>query len=552
MSTGLRIGTPVGTITAPVATAESGVTTSGLTANWNAVSGVNGYYLDVATDIGFTTFVSGYENLFIGNALTKVVTGLSSGQAYYYRVRSSNGYQVSTSSNVISTATLYGYTLTSTGSGAGVSTMELLVSNTTVITLSGTARFYSDAACTLDESSIWTVTAGARRKRYLKCPSGTSNLLFSNINYIIEWGTQYSYYGWVSGDNAALLSGSDFLLTNVLKVNIYGNNTLSFNVNTLPSNCTFFSCDGSNTINGSIADVPTNIEYLYLGGNNILSGNIRNIPSTLIQLYCAGFNTLSGNISNLPATLTSFYVVGNNTINGALADLKEGLLSFSIYSSGITGSLADLPSTLVELVIHGVNTISGDISYLNAGMTILDLANGTLNITGNLSDLPSAMERFMINGTGVSVTGDLSSLPSTIQRFSVTGVNTIIGNLSSIPASCTYFWVLGYNTISGSLNSLPAGMRIFNLGGNTTVSGYTAGKTWSSAMNTFTFIPSTGSGLSTTEVDNLLIDFAASDWNTYGSGAGMIDCTGINAARSSASDAAVVALIAKNVGVTTN
>jgi hypothetical protein len=542
----------VGTISAPVAIQETGVSVSGLTANWNAVTGANGYYLDVATDIGFTTFVSGYENLFVGNALTKAVSGLNSGQAYYYRVRSSNGYQVSTSSNVISTASLYGYTLTSTGTGTGVSTIELIVSNTVTITLSGTAKFYSDVACTLDESSSWVVTSGARRKRYLKCPSGTSNLIFSNITYVTEWGTQYSYYGWLSGLNAASLSGSAFLLTNVLKVNIYGNNTLSFNVSTLPANCTFFSCEGSNTIHGSISDVPANIEYLNLGGNNTLSGDIVGIPSTLIALYCTGYNTLSGDITNLPSTLTSFYVAGNNTINGALADLKEGLISFSLYSSAITGSLADIPSTLVELLIHGGSVISGSISDLNAGMTILDLASGTFNITGDLSELPLAMELFLINGTSVSITGNLSSIPSAMRWFNVGGVNTITGNLSSIPASCTYFWVLGNNTISGSLNSLPAGMRIFNLGGNTTVSGYTSGKTWSNAMSMFSFVPTTGSGLSTAEVDNLLIDLSASAWNTYGYSAGNIDLTGINAARSSASDAAVLDLIAKSIGVATN
>ena len=72
---------------APTAAAATSVSTSGFTANWATVSGATGYYLDVATDSGFTSLVSGYNNLDVGNVLTKAVTGLSAATTYYYRVR---------------------------------------------------------------------------------------------------------------------------------------------------------------------------------------------------------------------------------------------------------------------------------------------------------------------------------------------------------------------------------------------------------------------------------------------------------------------------------
>src|SRR5262245_13988159 len=61
-----------------------------LTANWNASTdnvGVAGYRLDVSPVSNFSSFVSGYNDLNVGNVTTKVVTGLTTGTTYYARVR---------------------------------------------------------------------------------------------------------------------------------------------------------------------------------------------------------------------------------------------------------------------------------------------------------------------------------------------------------------------------------------------------------------------------------------------------------------------------------
>src|SRR6185369_6405361 len=81
---------PVVTIAAPAApvvTAATAITQTGFTANWSAVSGATGYQLDVATDAGFTGFVSGYNNLDVTNVTSSNLSGLSAGTTYYYRVR---------------------------------------------------------------------------------------------------------------------------------------------------------------------------------------------------------------------------------------------------------------------------------------------------------------------------------------------------------------------------------------------------------------------------------------------------------------------------------
>lgn len=97
---------------APTASAGSGATTSAITANWASLAGATGYYLDVATDSGFTSMVSGYNNLSVGNVITYNVTGLSSGTTYYYRVRAANTCGSGTSSGTIITTTLTNNALT--------------------------------------------------------------------------------------------------------------------------------------------------------------------------------------------------------------------------------------------------------------------------------------------------------------------------------------------------------------------------------------------------------------------------------------------------------
>ena len=96
--------TPAGP-SAPTANAASGKTTYSFSANWDAVSGATGYKLDVATDAGFTSLVSGYNDLAV-SGVTKLVGGLTVNTVYYYRLRATNADGTSANSNTITTGTL--------------------------------------------------------------------------------------------------------------------------------------------------------------------------------------------------------------------------------------------------------------------------------------------------------------------------------------------------------------------------------------------------------------------------------------------------------------
>jgi len=84
---------------APNVSEAVGISTSGFVANWGTASGATKYYLDVATDSGFTAYVAGFENLDVLTAVSKSVTGaFTAGQSIFYRVRASNSNGTSVNS----------------------------------------------------------------------------------------------------------------------------------------------------------------------------------------------------------------------------------------------------------------------------------------------------------------------------------------------------------------------------------------------------------------------------------------------------------------------
>ncbi|SHL55776.1 Purple acid Phosphatase, N-terminal domain [Flavobacterium flevense] len=75
-------------------------------AQWNGVydtSGneADGYYLDVAIDNGFTNYVSGYQDLYVGKTNAYTITGLARGGVYYFRIRANTSCGVGSNSNVV-------------------------------------------------------------------------------------------------------------------------------------------------------------------------------------------------------------------------------------------------------------------------------------------------------------------------------------------------------------------------------------------------------------------------------------------------------------------
>ena len=80
-------------------------TRSSFLAKWDSVNGAIGYRLDVSTSGLFDSYVSGYQGLDAGNVTFRIVSGLSPGTTYYYRVHAYNSFGGASDSNVMTATT---------------------------------------------------------------------------------------------------------------------------------------------------------------------------------------------------------------------------------------------------------------------------------------------------------------------------------------------------------------------------------------------------------------------------------------------------------------
>jgi hypothetical protein len=66
------------TVGVPTLQASTNISTTGFTLNWLPGSNATSYRLDVSTQNNFSSFVSGYQDLTLGNVNSQSVSGLSS------------------------------------------------------------------------------------------------------------------------------------------------------------------------------------------------------------------------------------------------------------------------------------------------------------------------------------------------------------------------------------------------------------------------------------------------------------------------------------------
>jgi len=181
-------------------------------------------------------------------------------------------------------------------------------------------------------------------------------------------------------------------------------------------------------------------------------------------------------------------------------------------------------------------------------MTTFIMDQASADISFDIANLPASLTYFYCSGNN-TVSGDIANLPASLTYFRCYGSNTVSGDIAKLPITLTTFACSGNNTISGDIANLPTSLTYFSCPGMNTISDYTTPHTWTTNMVTFKLVPVAPGGLSTAEVDDLLIDL---DADLVWLAGRAITLTGTNAARSSASDAAVANMIAEGASVSTN
>lgn len=259
--------------------------------------------------------------------------------------------------------------VSSTGDGTGVSTLKMTVSEDIEVRLDGTARFYSDAGGTADESTTWALTTGAQRTIYLKCPSGTTNMVFSDPTKVLGIGKTTSD-GWVSSTNAASLSGDISKFINIAVIRAGGSNTLSGDITSLTS-LTYISIADNPSLSGSVS--ASALTFINLSGLNTISGDIGLIADGLtyckiggtnqMEEYTSGTTWLNATVSIIPYTGFGYSPteIDNILIDMAASDTMSGrTITLTGTSAGRT-SASDAAVTKLETVdsgyVHAANTI---------------------------------------------------------------------------------------------------------------------------------------------------------------------------------------------------
>jgi hypothetical protein len=331
----------------PLARVVSGVNSNqvqclGFNLNWNASQFSTHYLVDVASDTGFVSPISGYQSLNVGNVTTLSVVVPTPGTNYYARVRSVNGCNTSAPSirANIATANLQA-ALTVTGSTAVCqgNTLQLSASAIPGATFqwSGPSGFSANTALILrslmqvGDAGVYSLIANAAGCNSAQlAPTVAVNQLLTQaiglgntplcagevMSLTATGGYQNSTYLW-TGPNGFTSSTQNPIRYSVVAADsgIYtititspGCNSISdtawLNVlPTLPITVTSSSpiCDGSN-LYFSATWIPGNI-YQWTGPSGFIwTGNTPSIPNA--TSFQAGDYTLSVNQPGCNGPLT--------------------------------------------------------------------------------------------------------------------------------------------------------------------------------------------------------------------------------------------------------
>ena len=372
--------------------AASSIAGTSFSANWTSCADASAYFLDVATDVGFTSFVAGYNNFNVGNVVTSSVTGLACG-TYYYRVRAMNACGTSANSG----------TITVTTNPSVVPAQPSVIAGITPVCQGDNGVAYS-VSNVGGVTYTWTYSGTG----YTQATGGSNNSITANFSNAATSGT----------------------LT-VTPSNICGNGasrTFAITVSATPTAANavadITACNNSTaTLSGNIASVGTGSWSLVSGTATITSAN--SPTSGITGLSIPGTATLRWTISNSPCVASSDDVVIDIRANpvAAAAGADQLICATTATLAGNTPTAGTGSWTLVS----GTGTITSP-SAANSGITGLGVGANVFRWT--ITNAPCA-------ATFDDITITRSDNPTTANAGAdITACNistaTLSGNIASV------------------------------------------------------------------------------------------------------------------------
>lgn len=410
----------------PVASPATSVTTNSFIANWLPVSGVTGYRIDVATDLFFTSYVSGYQNVYVpGQATTffNVNSNINPGTNYYYRIRAVNQFTLG----------------------------EFASNSSDTITVTTPAAGTPGIALSPNSLTGFTYVAGSG-------PSGSQTFTVSGVNLTSPPG------------NIAVTAPADY------EVNDGNGWTTSFNIPYTTATLNPFNVDVR--LKAGLAVGNYNSELINVSGggdskNETVSGNVTlgtpvaNPPTVFTA------NSFTANWNPVPGASAGYLldVSTSGTFTVPLVIASDGFENaFSLFTqTGGTGSFYSGNSAVGDAPASSPLATAGTYAYGRAFGSV-NITSGNINTSSATNvQLSFKLGSFSIGSTanGADATDFVSVEISADGGASYSNIVRVLGNSNAVWAySATGVASTSYLAFPFPTDFQPAG------GGERTVDGY--------------------------------------------------------------------------------
>ncbi|WP_337967745.1 T9SS sorting signal type C domain-containing protein [uncultured Flavobacterium sp.] len=407
----------------PNASAGSGRTCSQITANWAAVSGATSYFLDVSTQNGANfnaNMLVGYNNLNVGNVLTKDITGLAVNTNYYYRVRATNSCATSASSTIIAYST-------STTAAAGIPATP--TANT------GTGQTCSQF------TANWS--AALRASSYIidvsTQPSGTpfnNNILPAynglNVGNVVSFdvtglNASTTYYYRVRATNTCGTSANSNIITSGTITGGAGTPTVPTINTATGQTCTQITINWALATRATsyIIDVSTQASGTAFTNNILPAYNGLNVG-----------NVLTKNITGLSANTIYYYRV--RATNNCGTSANSTIANTSTTPVPAVPAISPTSNTICQTDGVSLNVVSPNTSYTyvwstgETGTSIFATAAGSYTVkavnSGGCSSADSPAATVIVQGLPTAIAGGSATICSN-QSVTVSGASATNGTI---------------------------------------------------------------------------------------------------------------------------